>query len=329
MLLLGSRCVSAILLCLMLLARPALAQDRSVALIDADEELAHAIVLALSPWGVTARFTHEPSPGVDLPMAAHRAAALCQQLTVSVIVWVSASEQGSLLWIYDAETNEVITRELSERPPFSSPAAASVALSLKALLRTTTVAPPIERLGAPPPAVPLTATRRFTLEASANVRFFAPSSTLVYGAIGGLWWFRPGATRLGAGLFAGTSAGVAIETASFSGSYREQSLSAVLTGQLAGNRLLRGSLFGGFTAHFSEVFGVSNAVGQAAESHRVVPSLDLGSDLAFMLGGPLHLSLGVKGSYLPRPQRYLVQGETVLSLWPIAAELGVKFGIDL
>jgi len=66
-LLLGSRCVSAIFLCLVLLARPALAQDRSVALIDADEELAHAIVLALSPWGVTARLTHEPSPGVDLP----------------------------------------------------------------------------------------------------------------------------------------------------------------------------------------------------------------------------------------------------------------------
>jgi hypothetical protein len=324
----GSRCISSILLCLMLLARPALAQDRSVALIDADEELAHAIVLALSPWGVTARFTHEPSPGVDLPMAAHRAAALCQQLTVNVIVWVSASEQGSLLWIYDAETNEVITRELSERPPFSSPAAASVALSLKALLRTTTVAPPIERLGAPA-GVPLTATRRFTVEGSANVRFFAPGSTLVYGAIGGLWWFRPGPTRLGAGLFAGTSAGAAIETADFSGSYRELSLSATLTGQLAGNRLLRSSLFGGFTAHFSELFGVSNAVGQAAESHRVVPSLDLGSDVAFMLGGALHLGLGVKASYLPRPQRYLVQGETVLSLWPIAAELGIKFGIDL
>ena len=55
----------------------------------------------------------------------------------------------------------------------------------------------------------------------------------------------------------------------------------------------------------------------------------LGSDVAFMLGGALHLGLGVKASYLPRPQRYLVQGETVLSLWPIAAELGVKFGIDL
>jgi len=312
----------------MLLARPALAQDRSIALIDADQELAHAILLALSPWGVTARFTHEPSPGVDLPMAAHRAAALCQQLSVSVIVWVSASEQGSLLWIYDAETNEVITRELPERPPFSSPAAASVALSLKALLRTTTVAPAIERLGAPP-GVPQTANHRFTLDGSANVRFFAPGSTLVSGGIGGLWWFRPGSTRLGAGLSAASSAGVAIETANFSGSYRELSLSAALTGQLVGNRLLRSSLFGGFTAHFSELFGVSNAIGQAAESHRVVPSLDAGSDLAFMLGGSLHLGLGVKASYLPRPQRYLVQGETVLSLWPIAAEFGVKFGIDL
>jgi len=312
----------------MLLARPALAQDRSVALIDADEELAHAVLLALSPWGVTARLTHEPSPGVDLPMAAHRAAALCQQLSVSVVVWVSASEQGSLLWIYDAQTNEVITRELAERPPFSSPAAASVALSLKALLRTTKVAPPIERQGSPA-GVPPRATNRLTLEASGNVRFFAPDSTLVYAGIGGLWWFGPGPARLGAGLSFGSSAGVAIESANFSGNYRELSLSAALAGQLVGNRWLRSSLFGGFTAHYSELFGVSNVVGEAAESNRLVPSVDAGSDVAFMLGGGMHLGLGVKASYLPRPQRYLVQGETVLSLWPIAAEFGVKFGIDL
>jgi len=320
----------------MLLARPARAQDRSLALIDADGELAHAISLALSPWGVTARLTHEPSPGIDLPMAAHRAAELCQRLAVGVVVWVSVTEQGSLLWIYDVETNEVITRELPERPPFSSPAAASVALSLKALLRTTTVAPPVERVGAPPVVVPLPATDRalgsrhkLTLEASGNVRFFAPGSRLVYGRIGGLWWFRPGHTRLGAGLFFGSSAGVAIETADFSGSYRELSLSAALTGQLVENRFLRSSLFGGFTAHFSELFGVSNAVGQAAESKRIVPSVDAGGDFAFLLGGGLHLGLGVKASYLPRPQRYLVQGEAVLSLWPVATEFGVKFGIDL
>ena len=335
MLSLGSRCISSIVLCLLLLARPALAQDRSVALIDADGELAHAVSLALSPWGVTARLTHEPSPGVDLPIAAHRAAALCQQLAVSVVVWVSATEQGSLLWIYDAETNEVITRELPERPPFSSPAAASVALSLKALLRTTTVAPPVERLG-DPPVVPPRATdhatenrQKLTLEASGNVRFFAPSATLVYARIGGLWWFRPGPTRLGVGLFFGSSAGVAIETADFSGSYRELSPSAAVIGQIMGNRWLRSSLFGGFTAHFSELFGVSNAIGQATHAKSVVPSLDAGSDVAFLLGGGLHLGLGVKASYLPRPQRYLVQGETVLSLWPIAAEFGVKFGIDV
>lgn len=312
----------------MLLARPALAQNRSVAVIDADEELAHAIVLALSPWGVTARLTHEASPGTDLPMAAHRAAALSRELAVSVLVWISTSEQGSLLWIYDAETKEVITRELPERPPFSSPAAASVALSLKALLRTTKVAPPIEHVG-PPPSVRPPASDRLTLEASGNVRFFAPSSTLLYGKVGGLWWFGPGPARLGAGLFFGSSAGVAIETANFSGNYRELSLSAELTGQVVRNRWLRCSLFGGVTTHFSELFGVSSAVGQAAPSNRIAPSLDAGSDVAFMLGAGLHLGLGVRASYLPRPQRYLVQGETVLSLWPIAADFGVKFGIDL
>jgi hypothetical protein len=315
-------------LCLLLLARPALGQDRRVALIDADEELEHAVSLALSPWGVTTSLTHEPAPGSDLPGAARRAAALCRQLAVSVVVWVSESDRGSLLWIYDAETDEVSTRELDEKPPFSSPAAASVALSLKALLRTTEVAPQIERFGAIP-APRRTSSARLTLEASGNARFLARSKTELYGTVGGVWWFRPGPTRLGAGLFFGAGTGVPVDSSRFSGSFREWSVSAALTWQIVGNRFVRSSVFGGASAHFSELSGVSYAIGESADSHRIVPSLDAGSDVAFTVGTGVHLGFGVKALYLPRPQRYLVQGDTVLDLWPVAAEFGVKLGVDL
>ncbi len=315
-------------LCLLLLARPALAQDRRVALIDADVELEHAVSVALSPWGVTIATTHQPSPGNDLLTATSRAAALCRQLTVNVVVWVSESDRGSLLWIYDAETNQVTTRELAEQPPFSSPAAASVALSLKALLRTTDIAPQLER-AVPPPLLRRTVSERLTLGASGSVRFIARDTTEVRGSVGGMWWVRPGPTRIGAALFFGAGPGVSIRTPHFAGKFRDLSVSAVLAWQVIGSRFVRSSLFGGATAHFSKLSGVSQSLAQSAESQRVTPTLDAGSDIALTLGGGFHLDLGVKALYLPRRPRYLVKGETVLSLWPVAAEFGVRLGVDL
>ena len=310
------------------MARPVHAAQRFVALVDADPELDHAVSLALSPWNVSAQVIHEASPGTDLPGAARRAAALAQRLHASVIVWVSPLDSGSLLWIYDTDRDEVSTRELAEAPPFSSPEAASVALSLKTLLRTTEVAPQKERFGATPTArEPHSA--RLTLRALADVRSFSRSTTEVRAALGGVWWFQPEPLRWGLALNFGIGPGVAVQRADFSGRFRQPSLSTAFAFQIFRHRSLASTLYAGASAHFSELSGYSVSVGASSTTLRIVPSLDAGADLDFNLRGGLVVGIGARALYLPRPERYLVRGETVFELWPIAAELGVRVGLDL
>lgn len=315
------------LFCVWLVARPAWAEQRLVALVDADPQLEHAVSLALSPWNVPSQVIHEASPGTDLPGAARRAALLAHRLHASIIVWVSPSDSGSLLWIYETDRDEVSTRELAEGPPFSSPEAASVALSLKTLLRTTEVAPQAERFGAAPPR-PEPHSPRLTFRALGDVRYFSRATTEVRAALSGVWWF-PAPMRLGLGFCLGTGSGVAIRRGDFSGHFRQPSISAALAWQIAGNRLFGSSLYAGGSLHFSELSGFSESIGASSSTLRVVPSLDAGAELDLSLGNGFLVGTGVRALYLPRPERYLVKGETVFELWPIATEFGVRVGLNL
>ena len=194
------------LACLLLSASPALAEQRRVALVDADPQLERAVLLSLSPWGVDTQVTHEASPGATRAEAGPRAAALSRKLDASVLVWVSPAAQGALLWIYETESGELSVRELAEAPPFGSEQAAAVALSIKTLLRTTDVAPQSERVAAtartPTPTPTPTPTsdrvpprphawRRFKLEAGTDLRFTARATSEGRLALGGTWWALP------------------------------------------------------------------------------------------------------------------------------------------
>jgi hypothetical protein len=299
-----------------------------VVLVEADRQLEHAVSVALSPWGVAASVTYGPTPGTDLPGAARRAAGLARRLRVDAVVWVTATERGSVLWIYDLETDEVSTRELAESPPFSDPAAAAVALSLKTLLRATAVAPSTERFGAPAQKHE-PHSERLTLAAGGDVRFLARSTSELRGSVGGVWWFQPAPTRIGLGLSFAAGPGVEVDHPRFTGQFRQLSLSGALTWQVVGNRWLASSLFAGATAHLSELSGFSEPLGQGAVTRRVTPTLDAGTQIDLTLGAGINLGLGVRALYLPRYQRYLVQGEPVLELWPIAAEFGVRLGVSV
>ena len=233
-----------------------------------------------------------------------------------------------MLWIYQAERGEVSTRELAEVPPFSSPEAASVALSLKTVLRTTEVAPQAERFGAAPVRrgqhYP-----RVTLELFGDARSFARASTELRAALSGVWWFRPEPMRLGLGLTLGTGTGVEVQRADFNGHFRQPSLSATLLWQVQGHPLIASSLHAGGSLHLSELSGFSNSVGASSTTLRVVPSIDAGAEVDLKMGRGFLIGLGGQALYLPRPERYLVKGEAVFELWPIAAELGVRVGLDL
>src|SRR5687768_10143644 len=130
-------------------AMTAWADPRRVAVLRADHELLRAVSLALSPWGIETIGSDAALPKSSQPEAVQAASRLARQLRVEAIVWITSMEDGSLLWVFDLRTGDVTARVLPETPPFDGAAAAAVALSVKTVLRSSVVAPPEERFGAP------------------------------------------------------------------------------------------------------------------------------------------------------------------------------------
>jgi hypothetical protein len=138
-----------------------------------------------------------------------------------VIVWVSEAEDRFALWIYDVASDHASARALAESPPFEATTAAAVALAIKALLRTTAVAPPPERFGA-----------RESFRASewlvgvdlgAAVRFGEIVSVEGRAGLTGAFWprnFGP----WGLSLRIDSGAGVPMSTSVFVGTYRDSGL---------------------------------------------------------------------------------------------------------
>jgi hypothetical protein len=312
---------------MLLLAEPALGAERRLLLLTTDAQLSRAVALALAPWGVTTQPSQTAPPAAQQPEASRQAEALAQQRGVGVVVWVSSASQGSVLWVYDADRDELTTRVLADSPPFSSPAAASVALSLKTLLRATALAPDDERFdgGSRPPRRQL---ERLTLDAGGDVRFLASDRSEVRAAVGGVVWFETTTPRWGAGLSFGVGPGVTVERADFFGTFRQLSLSASLRWQVVATRWLASSLSVGGSAYFAELGGFARQSGQSSVSRRVLPALDAGTGVDVTPTSGIRLGLGVKASYLPVRQRYLVEGAPVFELWPVAAEFGVRFGVN-
>jgi hypothetical protein len=122
-----------------------------VALVGADDELAHAVEVGLTPWGVAlvrgAAGLRDATPAT---FAAARALAHDEHL--DAIVWLAIPGGGStVVCMYDADNDRVLTRTLGASAPFDAARAAAAALTIKAMLRSSVVAPPEER-GPPSPS---------------------------------------------------------------------------------------------------------------------------------------------------------------------------------
>jgi hypothetical protein len=136
------------LLSSMALVRVASAETHRVAAVDPDAELARALDIALSPWGAAVTEVRVDRPGATVALPIDRARDIASATHADVVMWVSENAGRSAAWIYDVASDHASLRELSSSPPFDAATAAAVALSVKALLRFTVVAPPPERFGA-------------------------------------------------------------------------------------------------------------------------------------------------------------------------------------
>jgi hypothetical protein len=117
------------------------AQTRRVAVVSDDRGLVEAVALALAPWGldVVGVLPAQRAPmlrdvlGQGKPLSAKHQAA--------IVVGIASDDGRAVLWIYEDASGQVTIRPLAGPPPYDEATAASVALSVKTLLRSTNVAP--------------------------------------------------------------------------------------------------------------------------------------------------------------------------------------------
>ncbi len=333
-------------------SRPARADtEQRVLLVAPPPRLEPAVRTALSPWPIrivvtadaaTATDTSAPvdrvraggaAPGATMPGSAERARALAAEHRAGAVVWLSDDgEGGRALWIYDSASDRTTARRLTRPPPFDDPSAAAVALTIKTLLRHSSVVPALERFGAE-------AARAETAGRAARLRA---------DSMAGLRIRRTGAgdvePRLGAGIRAApgrladfgaiaasleVGPGVSVDDADFTGQFSDLQVSAAFLVRLPlGRRLHVWPRLGG-SLHVTEIDGAIAGRPGRVRAGRVNPAVDAGASLELALRPWLSASIAAAASYGLRRQIYLVGGESVLTVPRVEVEIGVALSVSL
>jgi hypothetical protein len=297
-----------------------------VAVLEPDGELLRAVALALAPWGLETVRSDTALPVASQPEAVQMASRVAEQLDVQALVWITRAQSGSALWVFDASAGDVTVRMLAETPPFDSAAAAAVALSVKTVLRTSSVAPPEERLGSTPE--PPDVRRSAALEAGAGYGWVARDALDLRLKFAGVAWLTS-AQNLGVSFAVASGPGLPIDNPDFRGRYRELTAS--------GEARLRLVRIPGFTAnialgaavHWAALEGTLARDAREVDVDRVNASLELATAINVDVAGPVYLGACARGGYFPRYRRYLVAGTPVFSPWPLAVTLEGYVGAEL
>jgi hypothetical protein len=312
-------------LVLLLLAAPAQAAPRRVAVLEPDIELLRALDLALSPWDVTTVRSDARAESLALDPI-RTASELATQLDVDAVVWISRTERGSLLWVFDDDTGEVSTRLLAGAPPFDGAAAAAVALSVKTVLRATLIAPPAERFGAPnaPPA-PSDAKNSLALELGVAVavvdrRELEPRLE----AAPVLWLMK----YVGLSLDASVGPGIALERPRYRGRYSEVVLGGEARLRLPLVSPLSAGVSVGGSARWTALRGSLDGAPEVSV-RRVNASIDAEAFSTVTVGGGVYLGALLGASYVPVHRRYLIRDVPIFTPGPFNASFGGFCGVEI
>ena len=137
-------------------ARVAWSDGGRVVVVDPDPRVFAAINVALSPWSLRVLRVGGPLPQADVVAATGAAKALAELEHAGAVLWVAppSGSQVLSLWLYDAQTAQLVVRPLTVAAPFDDAAAAAVALSVKTIMRGS---PLLETSAAAPTASETTA----------------------------------------------------------------------------------------------------------------------------------------------------------------------------
>jgi hypothetical protein len=306
-------------------ARAAEAASHRVAAVHPDPELVHALEVALLPWDVAVVSTDMEGPGATMPMAIDRARAIARSAGADVIVWVSEADDRYALWIYDVESDHASARSLVASPPFEATTAAAVALAVKALLRTTVVAPPPERFG----AVMREPEWLVGVDLGAVMRFGGSSNVEGRASLGTSFWPRRAAPW---GIVFQVDAGTGVSTSNpvFSGTFRDSALRVGVGALVPFERVFEFESFVGGGAHLVTLDGLLKLDGAKVEKSRVDGAVEsrIGLGIRF-LDGRLRLEPWIGVTVLTRWQRFQVHQETAFDFEPIALQGALRLAVAL
>lgn len=351
-------------------ARRVGAAETRVALVDPAPNVLDAVSVALSAWGlrvISISSTHLPA---DLAAATAMARDLAREHDAGAVAWLASPQGASTsLWLYDAQTEQMMVRPLSQAPPFDDASAAALALTVKTLLRSTTVAPPQERLaqpaattapsgattppstpipappaasasGAPPPAstsvaappagVPATPSHAWRAEAVALARLpTGTSASAAPRASLGVGWW-PRWWREHLGFGLEARAGTSLDVTGARFAGSFSDTSVALTARGAvAIRPLWLEVAAGPSLEITSLTGAEIATGRTSSILRADPAFDLAFVPQLALGDRLRLGLYFGLDAFLRTQRYLLGSDLVLRVPPVSLDLGGRASLAL
>lgn len=311
---------------LVLLAAPvARADDTRVALLADDATVRDAVTLALEPWRLQVVPLAAWAPPADVSSAIVRAQKLAERERAGAVVWLAGSGAEWSLFVYDVETRQLIARGQIAAPPYDAAAAAALALSVKSLLRASTVAPPLERVAAVSDAMARRTQLRLEALVGARGMLGDPRALELRLGVGIAWFPRRLRQHFGLGLDVRAGPGVGLDEASFAGRLLDVALSLSARTRIEPARRLALEPMVAVSARFTTLDGTLPATGVHVRADRVDPALDGGMAIDVHVGQSIHLGVVILASYLIRYQRYLVNGTPVLSLFPFELEAALRF----
>jgi hypothetical protein len=309
---------------------------REVVLIGGGKELRDAVSVTLTPWNLHVVPSEAPVPPADVPRATKEAHAIAWQSGAAGVVWIG----DHALVVYDAENDQLVSRALAQLPPYDAPTAAAIALSVKTLLRSSTVAPVEERIGAeaaakPPPAPepkpeireppappPPPRTSFVSIEVGGAVRAVAKDADTRI-SLGGAFW----SGRFGTGLAVRIGPGLGVVEPRFRGHFDEITVAPSLRYRQPLASWLRVEPRVGASLHATRIDGVAIATAKPADAKRLDVGVDLGGVLDFGIARTAWLGLDLDGSYILRYQRYFVGSAPVLTLAPVQGSVGLRLSM--
>jgi hypothetical protein len=337
-------------------------EPRQVLLLAREPNLARALRIALSSWGVAIRTLEPLAP----PNEREAAAQLAREGHAGAVVWLDPSKEPAQLVIYVDGHAQLYQQALHDRAPFDDEAAAALALSVKTVLRNSALAPEAERITddlesvplaeapaaiAPVPAAtpaahdidrapsPLSTPAKqlasalplLRVEAALGVRS-APSTHSSARPLYGLalalfepWWSR---RWLGLAVEAMITQPSAFQTAQAQGSLHEWWLAFGLRGLVPLARFLDLALAASYELQGTRVDG-HDPLDRDFAASRLNSALGFAIALDVRLPRRLFLAPRFGVHRIFEPQRYFIGADEVLELRSVALEGTLRLGVGL